>query len=134
MAVETYLNGGGWQLLGEEKDAETRRHSDRLPALCKNRKNTLVIAKLDRLGRDVRFVTALLESKVNLLRCDKPHGGRSDRRRAVRSSDQLPAWRRTAPAPVGPRRGRPRITEGPRSGPHPRPRGSRGSSTRAVAF
>ena len=40
--------------------------------LCKEVNGTLVIAKLDRLARNVAFVSALLESGVKFLCCDMP--------------------------------------------------------------
>jgi DNA invertase Pin-like site-specific DNA recombinase len=81
MAVEAYLNGGGWQLLGEERDVETGKHSERAGlqraiALCKRHKATLIIAKLDRLSRNVAFVANLMESKVAFLACDNPHANK----------------------------------------------------------
>ena len=41
-------------------------------ALRKRKKATLVIAKLDRLSRNLHFTTGLLESKVNFVACDMP--------------------------------------------------------------
>lgn len=40
--------------------------------LCKDTGSTLVIAKLDRLARNVAFVSALLESGVKFVCCDMP--------------------------------------------------------------
>jgi hypothetical protein len=63
-AVEDYLNGGGWELVGEFVEVESGRKSDRpelLKALaaCRRQGATLVIAKLDRLSRNVAFVSNL---------------------------------------------------------------------------
>src|SRR5262245_50827892 len=74
-AVLAYLNGGGWQLVGEYAEVETGRSPARLalskrPQLqaaiadAKRRKATLVIARLDRLARSVAFVSGLMESGV----------------------------------------------------------------------
>lgn len=41
-------------------------------ALCKRRKATLVIAKLDRLARNVHFISGLMESKVEFVAVDYP--------------------------------------------------------------
>ena len=41
-------------------------------ALCRKRKATLVIAKLDRLTRSVAFISTLMESKVKFVACDMP--------------------------------------------------------------
>jgi DNA invertase Pin-like site-specific DNA recombinase len=78
LAVETYLNGGGWELLGEFVEVETGKISDRPElqnalTLCKRRKAKLVIAKLDRLSRNLHFITGLVESGVKFVACDMPH-------------------------------------------------------------
>lgn len=39
---------------------------------CKDTNSILLIAKLDRLARNVRFITALLESGVEFVACDMP--------------------------------------------------------------
>jgi DNA invertase Pin-like site-specific DNA recombinase len=81
MAVEAYLNGGGWDLIGEFSEVETGKGADALDrrpelqkalALCRKRKATLVIAKLDRLSRNLHFTTGLIESRVNFVACDMP--------------------------------------------------------------
>lgn len=41
-------------------------------AACKNNNCVLVIAKLDRLARNVRFITTLLDSGVEFIACDMP--------------------------------------------------------------
>jgi DNA invertase Pin-like site-specific DNA recombinase len=80
-AVERYLNGGGWQLLDEFVEVETGKGADALErrpelqkalGLCKRKKATLVIAKLDRLSRNLHFVTGLMESRVNFVAADMP--------------------------------------------------------------
>lgn len=40
--------------------------------LCKKHEATLVIAKLDRLSRNVSFISALMDSKVKFVCCDMP--------------------------------------------------------------
>ena len=76
-AVYEYLNGGNWHPLAEFTEIESGRRKDRpeLKAaldLCRKRRATLVIAKLDRLARNVAFVSALLESKVRFVAADMP--------------------------------------------------------------
>lgn len=44
--------------------------------LCKKKKARLVIAKLDRLARNVAFISALMESEVDFVCCDNPHANR----------------------------------------------------------
>ena len=76
-AVADYLNGGEWELLHEFVEIESGRRKDRpqLKAaldMCKREKATLVIAKLDRLARNVAFVATLLEGRVKFVCCDMP--------------------------------------------------------------
>jgi len=76
-AVADYLNGGEWELLHEFVEVESGRRKDRpqLKAaldLCKREKATLVIAKLDRLARNVAFVATLLEGRIKFVCCDMP--------------------------------------------------------------
>lgn len=65
------------QLLAEFVEIETGKRNDR-PKLaealaeCKKHKATLVIAKLDRLARNVHFISGLLESKIAFVCCDMP--------------------------------------------------------------
>jgi DNA invertase Pin-like site-specific DNA recombinase len=76
-AVEDYLNGGRWRLVGEFTEVESGKRSDR-PALekalaaCRKHKAKLVIAKLDRLSRNVHFISGLMERKIDFVACDMP--------------------------------------------------------------
>ncbi len=45
-------------------------------AACRLRHATLVIAKLDRLARNVHFISTLMESGVDFVACDNPHATR----------------------------------------------------------
>ena len=82
-AVERYLNGGHWQLVQEIVEIESGKRNDR-PAiaealrLCRLHKATLVIAKLDRLARNVHFISSLMEAGVDFIACDYPGGEPSD--------------------------------------------------------
>ena len=76
-AVQNFLNGGTWQLVGEFTEVESGRKSERpelarAMALCKKLKATLVIARLDRLARNVHFISGLMEAKVKFVACDMP--------------------------------------------------------------
>ena len=44
--------------------------------LCKRKRAVLVIAKLDRLSRNVLFIAGLLESGVEFVACDNPHANK----------------------------------------------------------
>jgi DNA invertase Pin-like site-specific DNA recombinase len=76
-AVRTYLNGGAWELIAEFTEVESGKHSDR-PVLaqamerCRLTGATLLIAKLDRLSRNVHFLSGLMEQGVQFVACDMP--------------------------------------------------------------
>src|SRR6478672_9282933 len=80
-AVLAYLNGGSWALLEEFTEIESGKRSDRPQlaaalAACRLHKATLVIAKLDRLARNVAFVSALMEAGVEFVAVDFPQANR----------------------------------------------------------
>ena len=80
-AVEDYLNGGRWKLCVEFTEVESGKRSDRPElakalAACRLHKATLVIAKLDRLARNVAFVANLMESGVDFVAVDMPTANR----------------------------------------------------------
>ena len=76
-AVNDYLNGGNWELLAEFVEIETGKRGDR-PKLkealhrCKVTGATLVIAKLDRLSRNLPFIAALQDSGAKFVAADMP--------------------------------------------------------------
>src|SRR3984957_905729 len=68
-AVEDYLNGGRWSLVDEFTEVESGKRADRPElekalAACKKQKARLVIAKLDRLSRNLAFIATLMDSGV----------------------------------------------------------------------
>jgi hypothetical protein len=81
-AVADYLNGGAWELVGEFIEVESFKKSDR-PELtraldaCRKLKARLVIAKLDRLSRNLAYrvfapfdqILDGLYSDLNRVRC-----------------------------------------------------------------
>lgn len=80
-AVAQYLNGGSWELVAEFTEVETGKGADALakrPQLaaalqaCKKHGATLLIAKLDRLARNVHFVSGLIESGCDFVAVDMP--------------------------------------------------------------
>jgi DNA invertase Pin-like site-specific DNA recombinase len=76
-AVMDYLDGGKWELLDEFTEVESGKDSDRPElekaiAACKKHRARLIIAKLDRLSRNVAFISALMERKVDFLAVDNP--------------------------------------------------------------
>lgn len=81
-AVTRYLNGGNWQLLEEFVEVESGKRDDNRPQLaaalaaCRKQKATLVIAKLDRLARNVAFIANLMDSKAEFVAVDFPTANR----------------------------------------------------------
>jgi DNA invertase Pin-like site-specific DNA recombinase len=80
-AVETYLNGGKWSIAAEFTEVESGKRADRPEfakalAACRLHRATLVIAKLDRLARNVHFVASLMESGVEFVAADNPHANK----------------------------------------------------------
>lgn len=80
--VQRHTQRSGGELLAEFQEVETGKHSDRpqLQAalkLCRQKKAVLVIAKLDRLSRNVAFIANLMESKVEFIACDNPHANKT---------------------------------------------------------
>lgn len=80
-AVRRFVNGAGGLLIGEYQEIETGKGAAPLtkrPLLkaaldfCRKHSATLVIAKLDRLARNVHFVSGLMESRVKFVACDMP--------------------------------------------------------------
>ena len=75
--VTEYLNGGSWKLVAEVVEVESGKNSDRPKLaealrLCRIHRATLIIAKLDRLARNVAFVSGLMEAKVKFVAVDLP--------------------------------------------------------------
>lgn len=76
-AVTRYLDQAQGRLVESYTETESGKRSDR-PQLaaaldrCRREKATLVIAKLDRLARNTRFLLGIIESRVNTVFCDMP--------------------------------------------------------------
>lgn len=80
-AVRVHLNGGSWRLVAEVVEVESGKRSDRPKLaealrLCRLHGATLIIAKLDRLARNVAFVSNLMESGVEFTAVDFPQANR----------------------------------------------------------
>ena len=80
-AVRDYLNGGDWRLVAELTEVESGKRSDRPKLvealkLCRLHGATLIIAKLDRLARNVAFVSNLMEAGVEFHAVDFPQANR----------------------------------------------------------
>jgi DNA invertase Pin-like site-specific DNA recombinase len=80
-AVRGYLNGGRWTMVAEVTEIESGKRNDRPAlanalALCRVHGATLVIAKLDRLARNVNFISNLMESGIEFTAVDFPQANR----------------------------------------------------------
>ena len=85
IAVSAYLKETEWQLIDEYTEIETGKGANALDkrpqlraALDNARKQgaTLIIAKLDRLARNVHFVSGLLETGVEFVAADMPQANK----------------------------------------------------------
>lgn len=84
-AVAAYAADAGLTLVAEYVEVETGKGTNALskrPQLlaaladAKHRKARLVLAKLDRLARNVHFISGLMETGVDFVAADMPHAGR----------------------------------------------------------
>jgi DNA invertase Pin-like site-specific DNA recombinase len=80
-AVRDHLNGGNWRIVAEFTEVESGKRSNRPQlaaalAACRLRGAKLIIAKLDRLARNVHFVSGLMESGVDFVAADFPQANR----------------------------------------------------------
>ena len=79
--MRDYLNGGTWSLIGEFTEVESGKRNERPElvkalAACKRQKAKLVIAKLDRLSRNLAFIATLMDSGVEFVAVDNPHANK----------------------------------------------------------
>jgi DNA invertase Pin-like site-specific DNA recombinase len=80
-AVEAYARQHGAEVVKAYTEVESGRKADR-PQLAKALAHarligaTLVVAKLDRLSRNVHFLSTIMESSADFVACDNPHANR----------------------------------------------------------
>lgn len=81
VAVEGHARQAGIPIVARYTEIETGKRADR-PELARalaharRSKATLVVAKLDRLARNVAFTSALMRSGVDFTACDNPHANK----------------------------------------------------------
>ena len=79
--VENYLKNDNNNVIAEFIEVETGKSSNR-PELnkalscCKENNATLIVAKLDRLARNLHFITSLQNANVDFIACDMPSANR----------------------------------------------------------
>ncbi|WP_345168686.1 recombinase family protein [Sphingomonas daechungensis] len=76
-SVSDFLNGGAWDLRAEFVEVESGKSDDRPQleqalAMCELSGATLVVAKLDRLSRNLAFLAKLQESGARFVAADMP--------------------------------------------------------------
>lgn len=80
-AVGEFARTAGGEILTAYTEVETAKSKDRPELLkaiahAKRSKAKLVVAKLDRLARNVAFTSALMEANVDFVACDNPHANK----------------------------------------------------------
>ncbi|MEA3188558.1 MAG: hypothetical protein QOD99_2388 [Chthoniobacter sp.] len=77
-AVCRYIGWKGGTVIAEFTEIESGKKASNRPELqkalelCRRRRATLCMAKLDRLARNVHFISGLMESNVNFVAVDQP--------------------------------------------------------------
>jgi DNA invertase Pin-like site-specific DNA recombinase len=81
-AVRDHLNGGKWRIVAEYVEIESGKRADNRPKLadalkaCRAHGAKLIIAKLDRLSRNVAFISNVMEAGVDFEAIDFPQANR----------------------------------------------------------
>jgi DNA invertase Pin-like site-specific DNA recombinase len=79
--VEAHIRSIGGHLVAEFIEIESGKLADRAElrkalTACRLRRATLIIAKLDRLARNVAFVSALMDAGTEFVAVDNPHANK----------------------------------------------------------
>lgn len=84
-AVRTFVKRNDWELFGEFEEVETGKGRDaqvirpqlaQALKMARQKKAILIIAKLDRLARNVAFISNLMDAGVDFVACDMPDANR----------------------------------------------------------
>lgn len=80
MAVQNYCKLSGYEVICEIMEVKSTRKGRlgllQALELCRETKAVLVVARLDRLGRDVEQIAGIVKSKVEIVVTDNPHANR----------------------------------------------------------
>lgn len=77
--IQRYIELHPGEIVGVYEERETGTNKVERPELkkaiidCQQQDATLIVAKLDRLSRNVNFTSALMDSKIPFVCCDNPH-------------------------------------------------------------
>ena len=76
-SVNNFLNGGNWEIIGEYFEFESGKNDNRSELnkaiqACKLKNAKLIVSKLDRLSRDVHFISSLMKSGVQFVVAEMP--------------------------------------------------------------
>lgn len=80
-SIRAFAKHQGFKLIGEYTEVESGKKNNR-PVLssalseCKRKNAVLLIAKLDRLGRNMAFISKLMESDVEFVAVDNPYANK----------------------------------------------------------
>jgi DNA invertase Pin-like site-specific DNA recombinase len=95
-AVAAYVASTGGHLVAEHEEIESGASHSNRPVLaaalteCRKRRAVLLIAKLDRLARNVHFISGVMETGVDFIACDMPTASSfTSTRRSPRRSARL---------------------------------------------
>lgn len=80
-AVMDYAKRQGGAIVAEYTEVESGKRADRPElaraiAQARRQRATLAVAKLDRLARNVAFLSAVMDSGIEFVACDNPHANR----------------------------------------------------------
>ena len=80
-AVARHVRSAAGRIAAEFQEVESGKRADRPQLLaaiaaCRVKRAVLVIARLDRLTRNVAFLANLMESSIEFVACDNPHATR----------------------------------------------------------
>jgi DNA invertase Pin-like site-specific DNA recombinase len=80
-AVEAYAKATGGRIVATYREVESgklaeRPELNRALAHAKRSKATLVVAKLDRLARNVAFLSTMMRAGVDFIACDNPNANK----------------------------------------------------------